>query len=134
MRVARWLVVASGVLLISIVCVGCATSGAVRTGVDSYPATKAADVRVFLRRADVPTAFEEIGYVTAQKTAGWTFTNVAEDKVVAVLCKQAAKIGADAIILEGVSGDSVPWAVVGAGSASSLDRKSGRATAIKFKK
>lgn len=88
---------------------------------------------MFLKSSDVTRPFDEIGYVTAQKTAGWTFTNVSEDKVVKALIKAAAKIGAEAIILEGVSEDGVPWAVTGAGGSSSLDRKSGRALAIRFK-
>ena len=48
--------------------------------------------------------------------------------------KKAASIGADAIILVTMEGDSVPWAVQGAGGSSSLDRKSAKAIAIKFKR
>ena len=40
--------------------------------------------------------------VSAEKTAGWTFTNVNEEEVINILISKAASIGADGIILQSI--------------------------------
>jgi len=112
----------------------CSSGSAIKTGDDDYPPTKADNVKVFLNAESVKRPYKEIGMVTAQKTAGWTFTNVSDEAVIKILRKKAATIGADAIIMALLEGDSKPWAVVGAGGSSSLDRKTAKAIAIKFTK
>ncbi|MBD3617455.1 MAG: hypothetical protein HUJ22_12875 [Gracilimonas sp.] len=118
----------------SLIMISCgATGSATRIGENYYPPTKAEDVSVYFGDGQIEKEFEIIGRVTAEKTAGWTFTNVDEDKVIKQLKKEAASIGADAIIIGEIKDGGVPWAVQGAGGSSSLNKKSSVAAAIKFK-
>ena len=113
---------------------GCGTSGsATQIGEQRYSATEPENVLVYFSEESIDQAFELIGRVTAEKTASWTFTNVDEDKIVNRLKKEAASIGADAIVIGSMEDGSVPWAVQGAGGSSSLNKKSAVAFAIKFK-
>jgi len=124
----------SVLLIVSLIVVSCGASGsATRVGENYYPPTNAENVLVYFGDGQIDKEFEIIGRVTAEKTAGWTFTNVDEDKVIKQLKKEAASIGADAIIIGEIKDGSVPWAVQGAGGSSSLNKKSSVAAAIKFK-
>ncbi len=123
----------ASVLFITIIS-GCSTGTAIRIGDAQYPPTNPKNVKVYLDPNNIKLEYEEIGVVSAEKTAGWTFTNVSEEDVIEILVKKAASIGADAIILQQLSDESVPWAVQGAGGTSSLDKKKARATAIRFKR
>ncbi len=112
----------------------CGTSGsATRIGENYYEPTVSDQVSVYFGDSKIDSEFEVIGRVTAEKTAGWTFTNVDQDKVIKQLKKEAASIGADAIVIGEIKDGSVPWAVQGAGGSSSLNRKTAVAAAIKFK-
>jgi hypothetical protein len=71
--------------------------------------------------------YEVIGYVSAQKTAGWTFTMVPEEEVVAICRQKAASLGAHAILLDPIQDDSIPW------QQNSLNRKTAHAAALRFK-
>ena len=112
---------------------GCSTGSAIRIGGTNYSATNPKDVIVYLDPNTVSKQYEVIGMVSAEKTAGWTFTNVNEEEVINILISKAASIGADGIILQSIESGSKPWAVQGAGGSSSLDKKTARATAIRFK-
>ena len=121
-------------LLIAVIINGCGPTGSVtRIGANFYEPVSPQNVLVYFGDGQIDKEFEIIGRVTAEQTAGWTFTNVDEDKVIGELKKQAAKIGADAIIIGEIQDGSVPWAVQGAGGSSSLNRKTAVAAAIKFK-
>lgn len=124
--------------LLLLVCVllvaGCGSSGsATRIGGAYYPATDAEQVQVFFSEESVGREFDVIGRVTAQITSGTTFTNVSEDSVIRRLRREAASIGAEAIVVASLEDGSVPWAVQGAGGSSSLNRKTAVAAAIRFR-
>ena len=112
---------------------GCSTGSAMRIGAANHPPTKPGNVLVYLDPNTINREYEVIGLVSAEKTAGWTFTNVNEEKVINILISKAATIGGDAIIIQSIENSSKPWAVQGAGGSSSLDKKSARASVIKFK-
>ena len=113
---------------------GCGSSGsATRIGAAAYPATDSEQVQVFFSEESVEREFDVIGRVTAQVTSGTTFTNVSEDSVIRRLRREAASIGAHAIVIASLEDGSVPWAVQGAGGSSSLNRKTAVAAAIRFR-
>ncbi len=95
----------------------CATDSVVVTG-RPRPAISPADVRIYSR---APAVFEEIAILNASKNSAFTTGGQKTvDKVIADLKEQAAKVGANGVILQGFS-DSQTGAVgsgVGSGSVS----------------
>ena len=77
---------------------GCASGTALVTGTQR-PATNADEVVIY---TEAPEKYEVIGIVTASSDSGWTEQGDL-NYAVAELKKQAAKIGANGIILESVS-------------------------------
>jgi len=113
--------------------VGCgSSSSATRIGGANYLSTNAEQVQVFFSEESVGREFDVIGRVTAQVTSGTTFTNVSEDSLIRRLKREAASIGAHAIVIASLEDGSVPWAVQGVGGSSSLNRKTGVAKGIRF--
>jgi len=96
----------------------CASDSIVLTG-SARPPISPADVRIYLHP---PATFEEIAILNASKSSAFTTGGQKTvDKVIAGLKEQAAKLGANGIILEGFS-DSQTGSVgsgVGSGSVSS---------------
>ncbi len=76
---------------------GCASGTALVTGTQR-PATNADEVVIY---TEAPEKYEVIGIVTASSDSGWTEQGDL-NYAVAELKKQAAKIGANGIILESV--------------------------------
>ena len=83
--------------LLSLALFSCASGTALVTGT-KRPATTPDAVVVY---TEAPEKYEVIGIVTASSDAGWTAQG-SLDYAIAELKKQAAKIGANGIILESV--------------------------------
>jgi len=114
------------VLVFLVATCGCRSGSAVRIGDSQHAPTNAGKVAVYFDADSVGRTHEVIGHVSAEKTAGWTFTNVSEQEVIAILLSKAATIGADAIVLHSLVHDRVPW------GQNSLDRRCAQAIAIKY--
>jgi uncharacterized protein YbjQ (UPF0145 family) len=94
---------------------GCATDSVVVTGT-ARPPISPADVKIYSRP---PAAFEEIAILDASKNSAFTTGGQkAVDKVVAELKEQAAKLGANGVILEGFSDRQTGSVGSGVGSSS----------------
>lgn len=86
-------------IVIMIIVASCATGTALVTGIQR-PATNPETVIIY---TEVPNCkYETIGIVTASSDAGWTEQGDL-NYAVAELKRQAAKIGANGVILENVS-------------------------------
>lgn len=73
---------------------GCATGSGVLVG-DARPSTDPQLVKLYLKE---PQAYDVIGLVEASSDSGWT-DQKSQDYAVAELKKQAAKIGANGVLL-----------------------------------
>lgn len=89
--------VASLLSLFSFLIFSCASGTVLVTGTQR-PATNADEVVVY---TEAPEKYEVIGIVTASSDAGWTAQG-SLDYAIAELKKQAAKIGANGVIVESV--------------------------------
>lgn len=129
--------------VLQIFLIGCSTtSSAIRTGPHAFDPTAPEQVQVYFSRSQVPGQFQEIGRVSAQKRAQTAGTDVNEEKVIEILKKEAASIGAHAIIVESleesenrVSSGSLAWnqtGGLGMGGTNSFNKKSAYALAIRF--
>lgn len=74
---------------------GCASGSSIVTGT-TRPAISAADVKIYL---DPPAQYEIIGIVEAASEVLLSATQTAQNSVISELKSQAAKIGANGIIL-----------------------------------
>ncbi len=81
-------------IFISLILNGCATGSAIVTGT-ARPAIPPSTVRLYL---EAPSNYETIGLVEASCTVEFS-TQDAQDKTIEELKNQAAKIGANAVIL-----------------------------------
>ena len=109
---ARRLMLAGGAAL---VLAACATDSIVLTGT-ARPAISPAEVRIY---SQPPAVFEEIAILNASKNSAFTTGGQKTvDKVVEGLKEQAAKIGANGIILEGFSDRQTGAVGSGVGSSS----------------
>ena len=131
------------VLVLPVLVLGCyTTSSAIRTGEGAFPATTPAEVAVFLQPEDVKRPYQEIGVVSAERRAKTTWTDVNEGKVIDLLKKKAASIGAHGIILESITQQDKTSASFGGmwnteggfqgGGVNSIDKKTARARAIRY--
>jgi hypothetical protein len=94
---------------------GCATDSVVVTG-RVRPAVSPAEVKVYWRP---PVTFEEIAILNASKNSALTTGGQKTvDKVIAGLKEQAAKVGANGVILEGFSDAQTGSIGSGVGSSS----------------
>ena len=109
---ARRLMLAGGAAL---VLAACATDSIVLTGT-ARPAITPAEVRIY---SQPPAVFEEIAILNASKNSAFTTGGQKTvDKVVEGLKVEAAKIGANGIILEGFSDRQTGAVGSGVGSSS----------------
>lgn len=88
-------------LLAVLTLLGCASGTALVTGTQR-PATSADEVVVY---TEPPEQYEVIGIVSASSDMGWTAQG-SLDYAIAELKKQAAKIGANGVIIEGMGQSS----------------------------
>jgi hypothetical protein len=110
---ARPLLALCGMIGLSVA--GCATDSVVVTG-RVRPATSPADVKVYWRP---PVTFEEIAILNTSKNSAFTTGGQKTvDKVIAGLKEQAAKVGANGVILEGFSDAQTGSIGSGVGSSS----------------
>jgi ABC-type sugar transport system substrate-binding protein len=109
---------ASGRLMLAaaaLVLAACATDSIVMTGT-ARPAISPAEVRIY---SQPPAVFEEIAILNASKNSAFTTGGQKTvDKVVEGLKEEAAKIGANGIILEGFSDRQTGAVGSGVGSSS----------------
>lgn len=97
---------------------------------------------VFLKSDDVKRPYQEIGVVSVERRAKTTFTDVNEGKVIDILKKKAASIGAQGIIMESMTQQDKQYANYGSawnseggvqtGGITSIDKKTAHAKAIRF--
>ena len=107
----RFVVASSAALLLA----GCATDSIVLTGT-ARPPISPAEVRIY---SQPPAVFEEIAILNASKSNAFTTGGQKTvDKVVEGLKEEAAKIGANGIILEGFSDRQTGSVGSGVGSSS----------------
>jgi hypothetical protein len=93
----------------------CATDSVVLTGT-ARPPISPADVKIY---SQPPVAFEEIAVLNTSKSSAFTTGGQKTvDKVIAGLKEQAAKLGANGIILEGFSDSQTGSVGSGVGSSS----------------
>src|SRR5882724_6051070 len=93
----------------------CASDSIVVTGI-ARPPISTADVRIY---SQPPPAFEEIAILNTSKSSAFTTGGQKTvDKVIAGLKEQAAKLGANGIILEGFSDRQTGSVGSGVGSSS----------------
>jgi hypothetical protein len=93
----------------------CATDSIVITG-RARPAISAADVKIYSRP---PPLFEEVAILNASKNSAFTTGGQKTvDKVIAGLKEQAAKVGANGVILQGFSDSQTGSVGSGVGSSS----------------
>jgi uncharacterized protein YbjQ (UPF0145 family) len=94
---------------------GCATDAIVLTGT-ARPPISPADVKIY---SQPPAVFEEIAILNASKSSAFTTGGQKTvDKVIAGLKEQAAKLGANGIVLEGFSDRQTGSVGSGVGSSS----------------
>jgi hypothetical protein len=99
----------------ALVLAACATDSIVLTGT-ARPAISPAEVRIY---SQPPAVFEEIAILNASKNSAFTTGGQKTvDKVVEGLKEEAAKIGANGIILEGFSDRQTGSVGSGVGSSS----------------
>jgi hypothetical protein len=92
----------------------CATDSVIVTGT-ARPAISPAEVKIY---SQPPPVFEEVAILNASKSVAFTTGGQKTvDKVIAGLKEQAAKVGANGILLEGFSDQQT--GALGAGSGSS---------------
>jgi hypothetical protein len=93
----------------------CATDSVVMTG-SPRPAISPADVKIY---SQPPAVFEEIAILNTSKNSAFTTGGQKTvDKVIAGLREQAAKVGANGVILEGFSDRQTGSLGSGVGSSS----------------
>jgi uncharacterized protein YbjQ (UPF0145 family) len=94
---------------------GCATDAIVLTGT-ARPPISPAEVKIY---SQPPAVFEEIAILNASKSSAFTTGGQKTvDKVIAGLKEQAAKLGANGIVLEGFSDRQTGSVGSGVGSSS----------------
>ena len=110
---ARRLLALSGFAALSLA--ACASESIVVTGT-ARPPISPAEVKIYSRP---PPAFEEVAILNASKSSAFTTGGQKTvDKVIAGLKEQAAKLGANGIILEGFSDSQTGSVGSGVGSSS----------------
>lgn len=96
----RLLAIASLVVAVALFMGGCATTSRVMVG-ESRPAIDPASVKLYLT---APEQYEEIALLTADSDGSWTFSQQAKmEEVIKRLKVEAAAVGANGILIRGVS-------------------------------
>jgi hypothetical protein len=111
--VGRWLTLA---VVVALNLAACTTPNTVVVTGTSRPAIAAADVKIY---SHPPPVFEEVAILNASSSHMFTTGGQATvDKVIADLKAQAAKLGANGVILEGFSDSQTGSVGTGVGSSS----------------
>ena len=100
------------ILLIALSLVACASGSVIVTGTERTPLDPN-QVKLYL---EAPANYEIIGIVNASSDAGWTEQG-SQDYAVQELKKQAAKLGANGVLLE-TTGEKTSTIVGGSGTGS----------------
>lgn len=116
------------VLCVAAVVAGCVHTNVTELGAIEYEPTNPERVVIYRTAGQVGRAYAEIGLINAAGDSGWT----SEGKMSRAMKKQAAKIGAHAIILGGFTEPTAGAKIAGAIFGVSAQRK-GAAVAIRFK-
>jgi hypothetical protein len=116
-------------LLALVLMAGCISTNAVRLGEPTqYPPVAPEEVQVFLKEADVKADFDKIAIINAEGN----YSYATDEKLVDAMKKKAAKLGANAIIIDEFKDPStvekIADAVVGVGGT-----KTGKVLAIRLK-
>jgi hypothetical protein len=117
-------------LLIAVSMTACVRTSTVELGSpgqQQYSAVDPANVRVFVAASDVPGDFEKIAMINAEAASGWTN----EKQMVEKLRKEAGKLGANGIILEGIQEPSAGAKIAGAVLGVAANRH-GKVVAIRY--
>jgi hypothetical protein len=110
----------------SLVVVACVSVNAVRLGnAPIRPPIPAEEVVIYRTEAQVPGEYEEVALLSAKGEAGWTD----ESDMFQAMRVKAGKLGANAIVLEGIKEPSAATKIVGEILGTGAERK-GRAVAI----
>lgn len=124
----RW-VTQIAVLVLTCVVAGCVSAQTFRSGTGQFhPPTQPTDVLVFYSEEEVKRPFDVIAEIATAGSSGWGKN---QGSLVKKARTEAAKVGADAIILrsydKGTSGDRAMAVLFGSND------KTQRVTAIKFR-
>ena len=108
---------------------GCISTNAVQLGQpNQYPPVKPEDVQVFQKESDVNGDFDKVAIINAE--GDYTFAN--DERMINAMKKKAAKLGANAIIIDEFKDPStvekIADAVIGVGG-----EKRGKVLAIRLK-
>jgi hypothetical protein len=108
---------------------GCVSTNAVQLGQpNQYPPVNADEVQVFQKESDVKVDFDKVAIIHAEGD----YTLVNDEKMINAMKKKAAKLGANAIIIEEFKDPStvekIADAVIGVGG-----EKKGKVLAIRLK-
>jgi hypothetical protein len=108
---------------------GCVSTNAVQLGQPhQYPPVNADEVQVFQKESDVKADFDKVAIIHAEGD----YTLVNDEKMINAMKKKAAKLGANAIIIEEFKDPStvekIADAVIGVGG-----EKKGKVLAIRLK-
>ena len=116
-------------LLAVLALAGCVSTNAVQLGQpNQYPPVQPEAVQVFQKESDVKVDFDKVAIIHAE--GDYTFVN--DEKMINAMKKKAAKLGANAIIIEEFKDPStvekIADAVIGVGG-----EKKGKVLAIRLK-
>jgi len=98
------LLTASVLVLAGLLLAGCATGSNIVTGT-TRPSTSPMAIKIY---TEPPADYEVIGQVTAGSSSGWT-SQGSMDYAVAELKKQAARLGANGVLLTGTTATQSFW-------------------------
>lgn len=111
--------------VLGLVVAGCVRTSLTRLGRTAYPPTVPDSVRIYLEEGDVPGPYEKLALIQASGESNWTTTEQMFDRV----REEAATVGANGVLVEGVdepsAGAKVAGAFLGTGS-----QRAGRMVAI----
>ncbi|MBC2608099.1 hypothetical protein [Pelagicoccus albus] len=117
----------------SVLCISCATGSAISTGTHHYAATNASEVKVLTQ---YPETYETVGLVEASAPKGYLRKpEHAARNALQELQKQAANLGAHALVLKEYSSAQVPdfsWGEDELGLIFTTERKMVTAEAIRM--
>ncbi|MDE6349967.1 MAG: DUF4156 domain-containing protein [Treponemataceae bacterium] len=108
----RKILMGAGLLLFLLMVSGCVSVNASGTYLITGTRRKAIDADTVMLYAAFPKQYEIIGIVTATSTTGWTEQSKV-DRAVAELKRQAAKIGANGVVVEDMGEISTGSVLIG---------------------
>lgn len=116
-------------LVLVVMLVGCVTTNVIPlAGNNVHPALQPSDVDVFVAENDIPFPYEKVAFISAEGSSTWTN----EKEMVEAAKKEAAKLGANGIVIGQILEPSAGAKVAGAIFGVSAERK-GRLLAVYVK-